>query len=124
MGALRPGVTVVPLEAVEPIPLPKDSWSRMVLSGSTVAGTHGSMGYSVFKPGMVTAMVAHEVEELAFVVAGHGELRLDHGRMAFGPGQGLHIPGGTWHAVAVTGDEEVVMVFAFPHPDYPPTQRR
>jgi quercetin dioxygenase-like cupin family protein len=117
------GVTVVPLEAVEPIPLPKDSWSRMVLTGST-AGAGSSMGYSVFKPGMVTAMVSHEVEELAFVVAGQGELRLDDGRVAFGPGQALHIPAGTWHAVAVTGDEEVVMVFAFPHPDYPPTQRR
>jgi oxalate decarboxylase/phosphoglucose isomerase-like protein (cupin superfamily) len=44
--------------------------------------------------------------------------------VAFGPGQGLYIPPRTWHAVAVTGDEEVIMVFAFPHPDYPPTERR
>lgn len=124
MGALGQGVSVVPLEAVEPIPLPKDSWSRMVLTGSTVAGAGSSMGYSIFKPGMVTAMVSHAVEELAFVVAGHGELRLESGPVAFAPGQGLHIPLGTWHAVAVTGDQDVVMVFAFPHPDYPPTERR
>jgi oxalate decarboxylase/phosphoglucose isomerase-like protein (cupin superfamily) len=34
------------------------------------------------------------------------------------------VPAGEWHAVANTGDEPVLMVFAFPHPDYPPTQRR
>ena len=26
--------------------------------------------------------------------------------------------------VVNTGDEDVVMVFGFPHPDYPPTERR
>jgi len=124
VGALDKGVSVVPLEAVEPIPLPKDSWSRMVLTGSTATGASSSMGYSVFKPGMVTAMVSHTVEELAFVVAGRGQLRLESGPVSFEPGQGLYIPPGTWHAVAVTGDEDVVMVFAFPHPDYPPTERR
>ncbi len=33
------------------------------------------------------------------------------------------MPAGVWHAVANTGDEDVVMVFGFPHPDYPPTAR-
>ena len=36
----------------------------------------------------------------------------------------LHVPAGIWHAVANTGDEDVIMVFGFPHPDYPPTERR
>ena len=39
-------------------------------------------------------------------------------------GQALHIPPGLWHAVANTGDEDVMMVFGFPYPDYPPTERR
>lgn len=124
MGAVERGVSVVPLEAVDPISLPMDSWSRMVLTEATVPGAHSSMGYSVFKPGTVTAMVSHTVEELAFVIAGHGELRLEGAPVRFGPGQGLHIPAGTWHAVAATSDQEVIMVFAFPHPDYPPTERR
>jgi quercetin dioxygenase-like cupin family protein len=42
----------------------------------------------------------------------------------FGAGDALHIPAGVWHAVVNDGDEDVVMVFGFPHPDYPPTERR
>jgi oxalate decarboxylase/phosphoglucose isomerase-like protein (cupin superfamily) len=42
----------------------------------------------------------------------------------FGPGQALFIPARIWHAVANTGDEDVIMVFTFRYPDYPPTARR
>ena len=34
------------------------------------------------------------------------------------------IPADLWHAVANTGEKDVIMVFGFPHPDYPPTERR
>jgi quercetin dioxygenase-like cupin family protein len=68
--------------------------------------------------------VKHETEEVAYVVSGRGELRLDDRAVSFAPGDALHIPAGTWHAVANTGTDEVIMVFGFPHPDYPPTERR
>ena len=87
-------------------------------------GERSSLGCSVFTPGTVLAAVCHGTEEVAYVVAGSGELRLDDGAVAFGVGDALHIPAGVWHAVANTGGEDVVMVFAFPHPDYPPTERR
>jgi quercetin dioxygenase-like cupin family protein len=64
------------------------------------------------------------VEEVAYVVSGDGELRLDGETVAFHRGDALHIPTGVWHAVVNTGDEDVIMVFGFPHPDYPPTDRR
>lgn len=124
MGTVNQSVRVVPLEDIDPIELPKDSWSRMVLTDSNIENITSSMGYSIFKPGMVTGFVSHEVEELAFVIAGHGELRLDDGVVEFGPGQALHIPPHVWHAVAITGEEDVIMVFTFPYPDYPPTERR
>lgn len=124
MSELATSVTVTSLDDVEAIPLPGGSWSKMVLTSATVPGIVSSLGYSVFKPGSVTAMVAHEVEEVAFVVAGHGELRLDGSVVPFGPGQALHIPPRLWHAVANTGDADVVMVFGFPYPGYPPTERR
>jgi mannose-6-phosphate isomerase-like protein (cupin superfamily) len=124
MSELATSVTVTSLDDVEEIPLPGGSWSKMVLTDATVPGIVASLGYSVFKPGSATAMVAHEIEEVAFVVAGHGELRLDGGTVPFGPGQALHIPPRLWHAVANTGDEDVVMVFGFPYPGYPPTERR
>jgi mannose-6-phosphate isomerase-like protein (cupin superfamily) len=117
-------VTVAPLDEIEPIDLPNGSWSRMVLTGANVMGIVSSLGYSVFTPGTVLAPVSHDVEEVAFVVSGRGELRLDDGAVPFGPGQALHIPARLWHAVANTGDEDVVMVFGFPYPAYPPTERR
>ena len=117
-------VAVVKLEDVDPVALPGGSWSRMVLTDKTLAGNSASLGYSVFTPGCVTAMVCHEAEEVAYVLSGEGELRLEGETVAFNGGQGLFIPAGIWHAVANTGEEDVAMVFGFPHPDYPPTQRR
>lgn len=117
-------VAAISLEDVEPIPLPNGSWSRMVLNDRSLEGNGASLGYSVFTPGSVTSMVAHATEEVAYVLSGSGELRLDGDPVAFHAGQGLHVPAGVWHAVANTGEEDVVMVFGFPHPDYPPTERR
>lgn len=114
----------IDLEGVERIDLDNDSWSRMVVTGETAPGTGSSLGYSSFTPGTITDEVSHDVEELAFVLEGEGELRLDDGIVTFGPKDALFIPPDTWHAVANTGDEDVVMVFTFPHPDYPPTDRK
>jgi quercetin dioxygenase-like cupin family protein len=114
----------VALAAVDPIALPNGSWSRMLVTESTVGGNRGSLGYSVFTPGTTLAPVCHETEELAFVVSGEGEVLLDGEALAFGPGDALYIPAGVWHAVSNTGEEDAVMVFGFPHPDYPPTERR
>ena len=119
MGA----VTLVALDDVEAIELPRGSWSRMLITGARV-GSASSLGYSVFTPGTVTAPVRHETEEVAYVVAGSGEIRLDDGVVSFTAGEALHIAASAWHAVANTGAEDVVMVFGFPHPDYPPTERR
>jgi quercetin dioxygenase-like cupin family protein len=115
---------VVALGAVDPIELPNGSWSRMLVTEGNVGGNRGSLGYSVFTPGTTLSPVRHETEEFAFVVAGRGELLLDGEALAFGQGDALYIPGGVWHAVSNTGDTDAVMVFGFPHPDYPPTERR
>ena len=120
MGA----VTVVPLDSADPIELPQGSWSRMLVTTGRVEGNTASLGYSVFTPGTVLPPVKHETEEVAYVVSGSGELRLDGEAQPFREGDALHIPAGVWHAVANTGGEDVVMVFGFPHPDYPPTDRR
>jgi quercetin dioxygenase-like cupin family protein len=112
-------VSVVALKDVEPIELPKGSWSRILLKGEA-----SSLGYSVFTPGTVLDSVRHEAEEVAYVVEGSGELRLEDGPVHFRRGDALHIPAGVWHAVANTGDKDVVMVFGFAHSDYPPTDRR
>ena len=123
-GGSEARISVVSLGEVEAMALPNGGWSRMLLTGETVPGIAGSLGYSVFAAGTATGMVAHEAEEVAFVVAGRGELRTDGEAVPFAAGEALHIPPGVWHAVANTGEEEVVMVFGFAHPAYPPTERR
>ena len=117
-------VQIINMTNMEPIPLANDSWTRMVLTDKTVSGNGASLGYSIFRPGTVLSSVSHDVEELAYVIAGEGELRLENDVVTFGPHDALFIPPSTWHAVANTGDEELIMVFFFPFPDYPPTERR
>lgn len=124
MDATRQTIRVVPLTDVATIPLPNGSWSKMALTAETVPATASSLGYSVFTPGTTTGSVAHDVEEIAYVVTGRGELRTDDDAVPFASGDAIHIPPGLWHAVANTGDADVVMVFGFPHPGYPPTERR
>lgn len=116
---MGPSVDIVNLADVDPIELPLGSWSRMVAKGE-----ESSLGYSVFTPGTELTPVRHETEEVAYVVSGRGELRLDDRAVSFREGDAMRIPAGLWHAVANTGQEDVIMVFGFPHPDYPPTERR
>lgn len=122
MGRLS-GVEVVSLEDVPPIDLPGGSWSRVLLTGDRV-GSSSALGFSNFAAGTATAMLSHATEELAYVLTGQGELRLDGETVPYAAGSALFIPAGVWHVVANTGDVPVTMVFAFPHPDYPPTERR
>ncbi|HXY83877.1 MAG TPA: cupin domain-containing protein [Gaiellaceae bacterium] len=117
-------VTVVNLGDVDPIELPQGSWSRMLVTDKRSDGNASSLGYSVFTPGTELTPVKHQTEEVAYVVSGSGELRLDDRIVPFETGDALHIPAATWHAVVNTGADDVVMVFGFPHPDYPPTERR
>jgi quercetin dioxygenase-like cupin family protein len=124
MGTLNSEARTVSLSAVPPTELPGGSWSRMVLTEATIPEATSSLGYSVFRPGTATALVSHTVEELAFVVEGSGELRLEAGVVPFQAGDALFVPRETWHAVANTGERDVVMVFTFPYPAYPPTERR
>jgi quercetin dioxygenase-like cupin family protein len=115
---------VISLKDVDPVELPKQSWSRLLITERTVAGNRSTMGYSVFKAGMEAADLSHSVEELAFVVGGRGAIRLEDGQLEVHAGQALFIPARMWHTVVNDGDEDLVMVFSFPSPDYPPTERR
>lgn len=118
-------IKVVDLESVDKIDLPGGSWSRMLVTDATVGGNVASLGYSVFTPGTELSLVTHETEEFAYVVSGSGELRVEDGPpVRFAAGEAILIPAGIWHAVVNTSGEDVVMVFGFPHPDYPPTERR
>ena len=117
------GIDVVAVDSVEEIQLPGGSWSKMLIASDQVSGNASSLGYSVFKPGSSTPSVSHETEEVAYVVSGSGRLDTEDGEVRFAAGDALRIGPGTWHAVVNDADEDVVMVFGFPHPAYPPTAR-
>jgi mannose-6-phosphate isomerase-like protein (cupin superfamily) len=117
-------VTVVSLEDVEPVPLAGGSWSRVLVAQATVKDNVSALGYSVFKPGTSTADLSHSVEELAYIVAGRGVIRLETGDVPVAAGQALYVPARIWHTVVNPGEEDLVMVFSFPAPGYPPTERR
>lgn len=117
-------IKTVALESVERIELPGGSWSRMLVTADNVGENASSIGYSIFAASSATAPVAHETEEVAYVVEGAGKLETDDGDVRVEAGDAIHIPAGTWHAVVNDTDDEMIMVFGFPHPDYPPTERR
>ena len=119
-----PRITIVPLDDIDEIPLPNGSWSKMLLTGETVPGIVSSLGYSVFRPGTELSMVLHDTEEVAYVVSGSGEVRTEEGSVQVKAGEAIHISARLWHAVANTGAENLVMVFGFPYPAYPPTERK
>lgn len=125
MGSVsKSAISVVSLGEVEPIDLPGGSWSRMLITAEQVDGNVASLGCSVFKPGTALTSVSHETEEIAYVVDGTGRIDTDAGEVRFRPGDAIHIPPSTWHAVVNDSNEDVIMVFGFPHPQYPRTERR
>jgi mannose-6-phosphate isomerase-like protein (cupin superfamily) len=117
-------VTVVSLAEVPPVELAGGSWSRVLVAQQTVGGNASALGYSVFKPGTSTADLSHSVEELAYIVSGRGVIRLETGEVSVAAGQALYVPARVWHTVVNPGPEDLTMVFSFPSPGYPPTERR
>ena len=96
------------------------SWSRMLVTDARVSGNASSLGYSVFRPGPPPRRCAHETEEVAYVVTGTGELRLDDEAVPFARGRrrsSSRPASGTRWPTPETSD--VVMVFGFPSPGYP-----
>ncbi|KAA3644231.1 MAG: cupin domain-containing protein [Chloroflexi bacterium] len=96
----------------------------MVLNQDTLEANKTSMGYSIFTPGTELSAVSHECEELAIVISGKGELKLEDTVVSCDAGDALFIPPETWHAVVNSGEEDLIMVFTFAYPDYPPTERK
>lgn len=102
--------------------LPGGSFVCELISGP-LAGSGGvCMGFSTWKPGTSTKQMVHEVEELAFIVAGEGKLAVGDERLPYRAGQGLLIPAGVPHGVVNDSEDDMSMVYIFAHSEYPPTR--
>lgn len=120
MSALQ----IVTLSNIPANELQNGSWSKMLITRDQIADNQSSLGISLFTPGTVSTAIAHQVEELVYVARGRGELRTDGDVVPFAPGDALFVPPGVWHWVANTGSDDVEMIFSFPSPRYPRTERR
>jgi len=79
------------------------------------------LGISTFTPGTDTPQKVHTEEEFCYILAGQGRITTGDEYVEYGPGSFLFIPAGVPHGVANPGPEDVVMVFGFSWPTYPPT---
>ena len=80
------------------------------------------LGFSTFKPGSDTEKKIHTEEECAYIISGKGKITLKDGVVEFGPNSAVYIPPGTAHGIKNDGTEDVVMVYTFSYPSYPPTE--
>ena len=102
--------------------LPDGSWITELLSSNTIGTKKMMLGFSTFKPGANTQKKIHTEEECAFIISGKGKITLADDDVEFGPKSAVYIPPGVAHGVRNDGPEDVVMVYTFSHPEYPPTK--
>ena len=104
-----------------PIDIGNGSWSRLVITGDSVGAGKAMLGISTFTPGTETPQKVHEEEEFCYVLSGHGRITVGDEYVEYGPGAFVYIPAGVPHGVSNLGTEDVVMLFGFSWPTYPPT---
>jgi len=102
--------------------LPGGSWLVELLSNKTIGTMKMMLGISAFKPGANTEKKIHTEEECAFIISGKGKITLNDGDVEFCPNSAVYIPPGVAHGVRNDGPADVVMVYAFSYPAYPPTK--
>ncbi|MBA7701896.1 hypothetical protein ES703_110643 [subsurface metagenome] len=114
-------VKVISLKEGERINLENKSWSCHLLNKNIVGSKKVMLGVSTFTPGTDTPQKVHEEEELCFVIKGKGSITVGEKEIPYSSSSAIYIPPGVPHGVRNTGDEDVVMVYVFSYPEYPPT---
>ncbi len=114
-------VKVIPLEKGEKIELGGNSWSCHLLNKNLVNSKKVMLGLSTFTPGTDTPQRVHEEEELCFVISGSGSITVKDEEIPYSASTAIYIPPGVPHGVRNFGTEDVVMVYVFSYPEYPPT---
>jgi quercetin dioxygenase-like cupin family protein len=115
-------VVVVGLDAGKRTDIPGGSWVCELVSGPRTGASATTLGFSTWTPGADTKQLVHEVDELAYIVSGEGELSVGRERVPFRAGEAVFIPAGVPHGVVNDSTAEMTMVYVFSHPEYPPTR--
>lgn len=106
------------------VELPGGSWSLLMVTGELAGASKSMLGISTFKPGVSTDQLIHDEEEMCYVLQGQGALNVGNKVISYKSGEAVYIPAGVPHGVHNTGDEDLVMVFVFSYPQYPPTKKK
>lgn len=116
------GVKVISFEQGEKVNIGNNSWSCHLLNAKTAGVTKAMLGISTFTPGTDTPQKIHEEEELCYILKGRGCITVGSEEVFCEAGQALYIPAGVPHGVRNKGSDDVVMVYVFSYPQYPPTK--
>lgn len=116
-------VVVVSSGKGERVDLADNSWSLQIVNANTAGSTRAMIGISRFAPGFCSDPMVHEEEEMCYVLQGQGCLHVGEERVEYGAGDAVFIPVNVPHAVHNTGQEDLLMIFAFSSPLYPPTRK-
>ena len=116
-------IKVVPKGQGKKVDLPGGSWSLQMVTAAATGSKKSMLGLSTFKPGSCTEQMIHEEEEMCYVLRGKGCLEVKDKAFTCAAGEAVYIPAGVPHGVRNTGREDLVMVFVFSSPAYPPTKK-
>ena len=119
--SLKDRVKVLSWPDVPAIDIGNGSWSRLVITQESVGAQKAMLGISTFTPGTDTPQKVHTEDEFCYVLSGQGRITVGDEYVEYGPGSFRFIPAGVPHGVANPGPEDVVMIFGFTWPTYPPT---
>lgn len=114
-------IEIVRFDDIEKTDLGGGSWAKELLTEKTVNTQKTMLGVSVFKPGTGTATRIHKEEELAYILQGEGVLECSQEKVEVVKGTAVFIPPGVKHGLRNIGDEDLIMVYVFSYPKYPPT---
>ena len=117
-------VAVITLADVPPVELAGGSWSRSWWRSRRSAATPRPWATRCSSRAPRPPTCPTRSRSSPTSVSGSGVIRLETGDVPVTAGQALYVPARLWHTVVNPGSEDLVMVFSFPSPGYPPTERR
>ena len=100
----NPNLTATPFPGIQ----------HATLAGSAQGLKSLSVWQQVLEAGAATPPHRHDCEEVVLCSAGHGELRLEHGRsQRFGANETVCIPRNALHQIVNVGEEPLALVALF-----------
>ncbi|MDO4586758.1 MAG: cupin domain-containing protein [Planctomycetia bacterium] len=112
MEELKP--LVVSVDRVKPLLFGKEYESRMILD-HVITGRDGviQMNHGTVKAGCALGGATHEEDEIYYILAGHGKLKLGEEIIDVDPNQVIFIPAGCFHALDNSGSDEDLTILTF-----------